>query len=82
MEFQYETPLEVTSLFSLISKGLACGNNGVGGHESVDSCRMRESESVGTVELVCIGRLLRMGCVPILMPVCGFVRGEGTMGAE
>ena len=43
---------------------------------------MREVESMGTVELVCVGRLLRMGCGPFLMPVCGFVGGGETMGAE
>ena len=41
-----------------------------GGHKSADSCRMAEVESVGTVELVCVGRLLRMGCDPFLMSVC------------
>ena len=34
---------------------------GEGGYESAGSCRMDEVESVGTVELVCVGRLLRMG---------------------
>ena len=43
---------------------------------TVDSCRMGEVESVRTVELACVGRLLRMGCDPFLMSVCGFV-GEG-----
>ena len=43
---------------------------------------MGEVESVGTVELVCVGRLLRMGCGPFLMPVCGFLGGGETMGAE
>ena len=52
------------------------------GHESVDSCRMGEVESVGPVELVCVGRLLRMGCGPFLRPVCGFLGGGETMGAE
>ena len=37
---------------------------------------------MGTVELVCVGRLLRMNCGPFLIPVCGFVRGGETMGAE
>ena len=36
---------------------------------------MGEVEIVGTVELVCIGRLLRMGCDSFLMPVCGPVGG-------
>ena len=31
VEFQYDTHLEVASLFSLIAKGLACGSSGVGG---------------------------------------------------
>ena len=37
---------------------------------------------VGMVELVCVGRLLRMSCGPFLMPVCGFVGGGEIMGAE
>ena len=49
---------------------------GKGYHESVDSCRMGEVEGVGTVELVCIGRLLRMSCDSLLMPVCGSVGGR------
>ena len=49
------------------------------GHKSADSCRMGEVESVGTVELVCVGRLLRMGCDPFLMSVCESVRGEETL---
>ena len=49
------------------------------GHESADSCRMGEVESVGTVELVCVGRLLRMGCDPSLMSVCGSVGGGETL---
>ena len=53
-----------------------------GVHESVDSCRMGEVESVRTVELVCVGRLLRMDCGPFLMPVCEFVGGGETMRAE
>ena len=36
-------------------------------HESVDSCRIGEVESVGTVELVCVGRLLRICCDLFLM---------------
>ena len=43
---------------------------------------MGEVESVGMVELVCVGRLLRMGCGPFLMHVCGFLGGGETMGAE
>ena len=37
---------------------------------------MGEIESVGMVELASVGRLLRMGCDPFLMSMCGFV-GEG-----
>ena len=37
---------------------------------------MGKVESVGKVDLVCIGRLLSMGCGPFLMPVRGFV-GDG-----
>ena len=43
---------------------------------------MWEVERVETVELVCVGRLLRMGCGPFLMPVCGLVGGKETKGAE
>ena len=46
------------------------------GHESAESCRMGKVESVGTVELVCVGRLLRMICDPFLVSVCGSV-GDG-----
>ena len=40
-------------------------------HESADSCRMGEVEGVGTMELVCVGRLLWIGCDSFVMPVCG-----------
>ena len=43
---------------------------------------MWEIESKETVELVYVGRLLRMGCGPFLMPVCGLVGGKETRGAE
>ena len=36
---------------------------------SVDSCRMREIEVVGSVELVYVGGLLRMGGDSLLVPV-------------
>ena len=49
------------------------GGRGGGGHKSADSCIMGEVESVGTVRLVCVGRLLRMGCDPFLISVCGSV---------
>ena len=48
-------------------------------HESANSCRMGEVENVGTVELVCVGRLLRMGCDPFLIPVCGSVGSWETL---
>ena len=38
------------------------------------SCRMREIGGVGTVQLVYIGGLLRMGSESSLMPVWRFVR--------
>ena len=38
---------------------------------SADSCRIGEIEGVGTVGLVYVGKLLRMGCDSSLMPVCG-----------
>ena len=40
---------------------------------------MGEVENVGTVELVCVGRLLRMDCDLFLMSVCGFVGGGETL---
>ena len=49
---------------------------GEGDHKSADSCRMGEVEGVGMVELVCVGRLLRIGCDFFVMPVCGSV-GSG-----
>ena len=36
---------------------------------SVDSCRMRKIEVVGSVELVYVGGLLRMGGDSLLVPV-------------
>ena len=36
---------------------------------SADSCRIRVIESVGTVELVYVGGLLRMGGDSLLVPV-------------
>ena len=49
------------------------------GHESADSGRMGEVESAGMVELVCVGRLLRMGCDPFLMYVCGSAGGGESL---
>ena len=54
---------------------------GQGDHESADSCRMGEVEGVGTVELVCVGRLSRMGCDSFVMPLWGSV-GSGEPGSR
>ena len=48
---------------------------GEGDRKSSDSCRMGKVEGVGMVELVCVGRLFRMGCDSFLMSVCGSVGG-------
>ena len=48
---------------------------GDGDDQSADSCIMGEVEGVETVELVCVGRLLRIGCDSFLMPVFGSVGG-------
>ena len=45
---------------------------------SADSCRTREIESVGTVELVCVGGLLRMVGESLLLPVWRSVGGGLT----
>ena len=45
---------------------------------SPESCRMRETDGVGTVELVSLGRMLRMGGDSLLMPACGSVGGGFT----
>ena len=42
---------------------------------TADSCKMGEVEDLGAVELVCVDRLLRMGCDSFLMPACGSVGG-------
>ena len=57
---------------------------GEGGYESTGSCRMGEVESVGTVELVCVCRLLRMGSDLFQMFVYGSVVGGwgNSMGVE
>ena len=51
-------------------------------HESADSYRMGKVEVVGVVELVCVGRLLRMGCGSFLIPVCGSVGGRNLYGSR
>ena len=45
---------------------------------SADSWRTREIEGVGTVELVCVGGLLRMNGESLLLPVCRSVGGGFT----
>ena len=54
---------------------------GEGDRESADSCRMGKIEGVRTVELVCVGRLLRMGCNSFAMRVCGSI-GSGEPGSR
>ena len=47
---------------------------------SADSCRTKEIEGVGTVELVCVGGLLRMGGESFLLPVwCGDLLEVGSL---
>ena len=46
---------------------------------SAGSCRTGEVDRVGTVELVCVGGLLRMGGESLLLPVWGSV-GDGFNG--
>ena len=54
---------------------------GEGDRNSAHSCRMGEVEGVGTVELVCVGILLRMSCDSFIMPMCGSV-GSGEPGSR
>ena len=49
---------------------------------STDSCRMGEIEGVGTVELVCVGGLLRMGGESLLLHVWRSVGGGFTGKGE
>ena len=49
---------------------------------SADSGRIREIEGVGTVELVCVGKLWRMGGESLLLPVGRFVGGGFTGKGE
>ena len=44
-----------------------------------DSWRIGEIEGAGTVELVYVSELIRMGFDSLLMPVRGSVRGEGPL---
>ena len=54
---------------------LACRNVGGGVSRVSRILQNGEVEGVGTVELVCVGTLLRMGCDSFLMPVCGSIGG-------
>ena len=49
---------------------------------SADSCRTREIESVGKLELVCVGGLLRMVGESLLLPEWGSVGGGLTGQGE
>ena len=49
---------------------------------SAGSCRTGEIEGVGAVELVCVGRLLRIGGESLLLPVWRFVGGGFTGKGE
>ena len=49
---------------------------------SAGSCRTGEIECVGAVELVCVGRLLRMGGESLLLPVWRSVGGRFTGKGE
>ena len=49
---------------------------------SAGSCRMGGIEDVGTVILVCVGGLLRMGGESLLLPVSRSVGGEFTGKGE
>ena len=67
---------------------LVCRNDGGGESQgyvqvtSADYCRMREKEGVGMVELVNVGRLLRMGGDSLLLPVWRSVGGGFTGKGE
>ena len=50
--------------------------------KSADSCRTGEVEGVGTVELVCVGGLLRMSGESLLLPVWRSVVGGFTGKGE
>ena len=49
---------------------------------SAGSCRTGEIEGVGAVELVCVGRLSRMGGESLLLPVWRSVGGGFTSKGE
>ena len=49
---------------------------------SAGSCSTGEVEGVGTVELVCVGELLRMGGESLSLPVWKSVKGGFTSKGE
>ena len=67
--------MDEPNIFSHITTKLACKNDGGGGSQgyvqvtSADSCRMRGTEGMGTVELVYFGGLLRINDDSLLVPV-------------
>ena len=52
---------------------------GEGDHDLADTCRLGGVEIVGTVELVCVDRLLRMSFDSFLMSVCGSIGGGESL---
>ena len=74
-----------SQIYSLVATKLACRYNGGGGSRaylqvtSVDSCRLRKNEGVGTVVLVYVGGLLRMGDNSLTLSACRSV-GDGFTG--
>ena len=71
---------EVKFIF-LLPWNLRVETMGEGDHESADSCKIVEVEGVGTVELVFVGRLLRVGCGSFVMLLCKSVR-SGEPGSR
>ena len=66
---------------------LVCGNDGgeitsLCDGDVTGSCRTGEIEGVGAVELVCVGRFLRMGGESLLLPVWRSVGGGFTSKGE
>ena len=45
---------------------------------SAGSCRTGKIEGVGAVELVCVGRLLRMGGESLLLPLWSLLEAKGS----
>ena len=79
--------LEHSDVFCPNVVKLACGNDGGGITSLCDgdvtgSSRTGEIEGVGAVELVCVGRLSRMGGESLLLPVWRSVGGGFTGKGE